>query len=99
MAAPLDYEKPARRRAMQNKLRQALVISGIANVLILLLASTVLDTGVVLSIAVGVCGGYWAAVVLILERRRNALTRFDLLFVAFGYPMLVFPILIGLLGW
>lgn len=65
-------------------LKEALVTGAIIDFLLLLLASLILDGGVIFCATFCSVAGHWIGIIVIILRRRLSLTRYDGDFIRFG---------------
>jgi hypothetical protein len=72
------------------RLRSAVKIGGTLDAAMLVLASLVLDGGVMARLFCTASVGYWLGVIAIFARRVSSPTRLDLLFTKYGAALLCF---------
>ncbi len=98
MKNTLDYATPTASKASFSKLTWAAILSVVEHVLIFGLYAAVLDGGRLASMCAAVSLGFWLIVLLIVLRRRSHPSKIDLVFVAFGYPVILFPCIYAVTG-
>jgi hypothetical protein len=80
--------------------KQALASAGAQQIILLLLASAILDGGVVLQVCVFGFAAFWVGVAIIYARRRLVLTKLDLLLVEAGtVPLSVISFFLSYFIW
>ncbi|MCX5636954.1 MAG: hypothetical protein NTX52_04575 [Planctomycetota bacterium] len=70
-------------------LREAIITGIVLDVILLGIASTVMDCGVVSYLTLCATAGHWAGNILIIVRRKSRLTRIDKDFIRFGLLALI----------
>jgi uncharacterized integral membrane protein len=94
----LDYATPASPKPAFSKLTWAALVSVVEHLLVFGLYAPTLDGGRLARMCAAVSVGFWLVVLLIVLRHRRNPSKFDLAFVAFGYPVILFPCIYAVIG-
>jgi hypothetical protein len=98
MKNTLDYTTPAASKASFSELTWAAIVSVVEHLLVFGLYAATLDGGRLARMCAAVSLGFWLVVLLIVLRRRRHPSKLDLAFVAFGYPVILFPCIYAVTG-
>src|SRR5438045_498652 len=98
MGNKLAYETPTSRKALFSKLGWATIVSVFEHILVFGLYAATLDGGALARMCAAVSLGFWLLVLVIVLRRRRNPSPFDLAFVAFGYPVMLFACIFAVKG-
>ncbi|HEX8915742.1 MAG TPA: hypothetical protein VF796_25535 [Humisphaera sp.] len=98
MKHTLDYSEPPASKSTFGKLTWAAVLSVVEHLLVFGLYAPRLDGGRLVAMCGAVSLGFWLVVLMIVLRRPRHPSKLDLAFVAFGYPVILFPCVYGVTG-
>jgi hypothetical protein len=98
MSNTLDYATPRAPGGPSRRLAWAAIVSVVEHLFVFGLYAAVLDGGRLARMCAAVSVGFWLVVILIVVRRGHHPSKFDLAFVAFGYPAILFPCIYAVTG-
>jgi len=98
MKPTLDNATLTAIRSSFDNLTWPLIASLVEHFLVFGIYAMALDGGNLARICAGVSLAYWLVVLMILVRRRYSLSKGNLVFIAFGFPVMLFPSIYAITG-